>query len=104
MEQLSSTYGTPIALATDSSILAAPFILATGKEVLPIGGFQGGIPAPSLAELRRRIAAGEVRGFLVPRTSDDPRVAWIHSHCIPPPAESQGSSSAPTALYDCRNS
>ena len=102
MEQLSSTYGTPIALATDSSILAAPFILATGKEVLPIGGFQGGIPAPSLAELRRRIAAGEVRAFLVPRSSDDPRIAWIHSHCAPPP-ESQRSSSAPTALYDCRN-
>jgi 4-amino-4-deoxy-L-arabinose transferase-like glycosyltransferase len=103
MEQLSSTYNTPIALATDSSILAAPFILATGKEVLPIGGFQGGIPAPSLSELQRRIAAGEVRAFLVPLASDDPRIAWIHSHCTPPSAESQGSSSAPTALYDCRN-
>jgi 4-amino-4-deoxy-L-arabinose transferase-like glycosyltransferase len=102
LEQLSSTYGTPIALATDSSILAAPFILATGKEVLPIGGFQGGIPAPSLTELQRRIAAGEVRAFLVPVASNDPRIAWIHGHCTPP-TESQGSSSGPTALYDCRN-
>jgi 4-amino-4-deoxy-L-arabinose transferase-like glycosyltransferase len=102
VEQLSSTYGTPIVLATDSSILAAPFILASGREVLPIGGFQGGIPAPSLAELQRRIAAGEVRAFLVPVVSDDPRVIWIHSHCTPP-AESAGSS-APTALYDCRGS
>lgn len=101
MEQLSSTYGTPIALATDSSILAAPFILASGKEVLPIGGFQGGIPSPSLGDLQRRIAAGEVRAFLVPVASEDPRIAWIHGHCTPP-SESAGSS-APTALYDCRN-
>jgi 4-amino-4-deoxy-L-arabinose transferase-like glycosyltransferase len=102
MEQLSATYGTPIALATDSSILAAPFILASGKEILPIGGFQGGIPSPSLTDLRRRIAAKEVRAFLVPVGSDDPRIAWIHSHCAPP-AES-ARSSAPTALYDCRGS
>ena len=100
IEQLSSTYGTPTALATDSSILAAPFILASGREVLPIGGFQGGIPAPSLAELQRRIAAGEVRAFLVPVASDDPRVIWIHTHCAPPP-EAQASGSASTALYDC---
>jgi 4-amino-4-deoxy-L-arabinose transferase-like glycosyltransferase len=101
VEQLSSTYATPIALATDSSILAAPFILASGKEILPIGGYQGGIPAPSLAELQRRIAAKEVRAFLVPLASDDPRVVWIHAHCAPPP-EATSSSSSPTALYDCR--
>jgi 4-amino-4-deoxy-L-arabinose transferase-like glycosyltransferase len=100
IEQLSATYATPIPLATDSSILAAPFILATGREVLPIGGFQGGVPSPSLAELRRRIAAGEVRAFLVPRASDDPRIVWIHAHCTPP-AESRANSGAPTALYDC---
>jgi len=99
MEQLSATYNTPIALATDSSILAAPFILATGREVLPIGGFQGGIPSPTLADLRHRIAAGEVHAFLVPVLSDDPRIVWIHTHCTPPPA--QGNSGTPTALYDC---
>ena len=102
MEQLASTYATPVPFATDSSILAAPFILASGREVLPIGGFQGGIPSPTLADLQRRIAAGEVRAFLVPLTSDDPRVVWIHGHCTPP-AEPQGSSPSPTALYDCRS-
>ncbi len=101
MEQLASTYATPVALATDSSILAAPFILASGREVLPIGGFQGGIPSPTLADLQRRIAAGEVRAFLVPLASEDPRVVWIHGHCTSP-AESPGSSTSPTALYDCR--
>jgi 4-amino-4-deoxy-L-arabinose transferase-like glycosyltransferase len=102
MEQLSATYNTSIALATDSSILAAPFILATGREVLPIGGFQGGVPSPSLADLRRRIAAGEARAFLVPVLSEDPRMVWIHTHCAPPPG-SQSNSNDPTALYDCGN-
>ena len=99
LDQLASTYDTPIPLATDSSILAAPFILATGSEVLPIGGFQGGVPAPSLARLQRYIAAGEVRAFVVPVHSDDPRVEWIHAHCTLPGSEGAGSS--PTALYVC---
>ncbi len=99
VDQLASTYNTPIALATDSSILAAPFILATGSEVLPIGGFQGGIPSPTLARLQRYVAAGEVRAFVVPVHSDDPRIEWIHSHCTLPGSE--GASGGPTALYVC---
>jgi 4-amino-4-deoxy-L-arabinose transferase-like glycosyltransferase len=100
VEELSSTYATPMAMAADSSILAAPYILATGREILPIGGFQGGIPSPSLARLRRYIDSGQVRAFLVPRASSDPRVVWIHAHCAPPPASPSGGH-GPTALYDC---
>jgi 4-amino-4-deoxy-L-arabinose transferase-like glycosyltransferase len=99
VDQLASTYDTPIPLATDSSILAAPFILATGSEVLPIGGFQGGVPSPTLARLQRYIAAGEVRAFVAPVHSDDPRIAWIHAHCMPPGSEGAGNS--PTELYIC---
>ncbi len=98
--ELSSTYGTPIPMATDSSILAAPYILATGREILPIGGFQGGIPAPTLAQLRGYIDSGQVRAILVPRASGDPRIVWIHAHCTAP--EQPGSASGDqTALYDC---
>jgi 4-amino-4-deoxy-L-arabinose transferase-like glycosyltransferase len=100
VEELSSTYGTPMAMAVDSSILAAPYILATGREILPIGGFQGGIPSPSLAQLRRYIDSGQVRAFLVPRVSSDPRIVWIHAHCAPPPVSPSGGH-GPTALYDC---
>jgi 4-amino-4-deoxy-L-arabinose transferase-like glycosyltransferase len=100
VEQLSTTYNTPIPLATDSSILAAPFILATGREVLPIGGFQGGIPAPTLTQLQRYITTGEVRAFLVPVLSDDLRIVWIHAHCTRP-AGSEGEGGGPTALYTC---
>lgn len=94
--ELSSTYGTPIPMATDSSILAAPYILATGREILPIGGFQGGVPAPSLDQLQRYIASGQVRAMLVPRVSADPRIVWIRDHCTAP--EQAGGA---TALYDC---
>jgi 4-amino-4-deoxy-L-arabinose transferase-like glycosyltransferase len=94
--ELSSVYGTPIAMATDSSILAAPYILATGREILPIGGFQGGIPAPGLAQLERYIDSGQVRAMLVPRASNDPRIVWIRDHCVAP--EQAGGT---TALYDC---
>ena len=99
VDQLASTYNTPIPLATDSSILAAPFILATGAEVLPIGGFQGGVPSPTLARLQRYIAAGEVRALLVPVHSNDPRIEWVHAHCAAQGTAS--SSSSPTALYVC---
>ncbi len=101
MEQLSARYGTPIALATDSSILAAPFILATGDEVLPIGGYQGGAPDPSLADIRHLIDAGEVRAFLVPVISDDRRIAWITGHCKPEESHGQRPTATSTELYEC---
>ncbi|HEV2975461.1 MAG TPA: glycosyltransferase family 39 protein [Solirubrobacteraceae bacterium] len=99
--QLTAQYGTPIPLAVDSSILAAPFILATGSEVLPIGGYQGGAPAPSLGDLRRRITAGEVRAFIVPTISSDPRVIWISSHCKPVERQNGHPTATSTELYEC---
>lgn len=100
VEELSSTYATSMAMATDSSILAAPYILATGREILPIGGFQGGIPAPTLTQLRRYVDSGQVRAMLIPSASSDPRIVWIRDHCAAPePSGSEGG--AATALYDC---
>ncbi|HXA55033.1 MAG TPA: hypothetical protein VNV37_09200, partial [Solirubrobacteraceae bacterium] len=97
IEQLASTYTTPIPLVTDSSILAAPLILATGEEVLPIGGYQGGIPEPTLARLQRYVAAGEARAFEAPIQSEDPRIEWVHAHCATRGPVGGG----PTALYVC---
>jgi hypothetical protein len=78
-----STYKTPIAFSTDTSLLAAPIILYTGKEILPIGGYNGGVPSPSLSQLRHYIASDEVRVFLIPikPLSHDPRITWIQAHC-----------------------
>jgi 4-amino-4-deoxy-L-arabinose transferase-like glycosyltransferase len=70
-------------LAVDTSALAAVYILYSGDEVLPIGGYFGGAPAPSLATLRSDIQNGDVYRFQLPLLppSSDPRVRWIEQHC-----------------------
>jgi 4-amino-4-deoxy-L-arabinose transferase-like glycosyltransferase len=72
---------------TDTSGLAQNFILYSGREVLPIGGFLGNVPAPTLATLRADISRGYVRGFVLPVSpaGPDPRVRWIESHCTRQP-------------------
>jgi 4-amino-4-deoxy-L-arabinose transferase-like glycosyltransferase len=74
---------------TDTSGFAQSYILYSGREVLPIGGFLGNVPAPTLATLRADISRGYVRVFVLPVAppGPDPRVRWIESHCIrqPPP-------------------
>jgi 4-amino-4-deoxy-L-arabinose transferase-like glycosyltransferase len=74
---------------TDTSGLAQNYILYSGREVLPIGGFLGNVPAPALATLRADINRGYVRGFVLPVSppGPDPRVRWIESRCTrqPPP-------------------
>jgi 4-amino-4-deoxy-L-arabinose transferase-like glycosyltransferase len=89
-------------LAVDTSILAAPFILYSGDEVLPIGGYFGGVAAPTLSALQSDIDNGYVQLFrvpLVPR-SPDPRVRWVQQHCA-----MTGHSTQPNSLefatYSC---
>ena len=76
-------------LGTDTSGLAQNFILYSGREVLPIGGYLGNVPAPTLAALQADISRGYVRVFVLPvsPSGPDPRVRWIESHCTeePPP-------------------
>jgi 4-amino-4-deoxy-L-arabinose transferase-like glycosyltransferase len=67
-------------LATYTSLLAAPLIYATGQEVLPIGGFQGTNPSPTLNQLQRLIAQGQLHLILGP-ISSDPRMRWAATHC-----------------------
>jgi hypothetical protein len=78
-------------LGTDTSGLAASFILYSGREVLPIGGYLGNGPAPTLATLQADISRGYVRVFILPVSppGQDPRVRWIESHCTrqPPPPD-----------------
>jgi 4-amino-4-deoxy-L-arabinose transferase-like glycosyltransferase len=72
---------------TDTSGLAENYILYSGREVLPIGGFLGNVPAPTLAVLQADISHGYVRGFVLPVSppGPDPRVRWIESHCTRQP-------------------
>ncbi|HEX5853143.1 MAG TPA: hypothetical protein VFY36_08620, partial [Solirubrobacteraceae bacterium] len=87
------------AFAIDTSQLAAPYVLATGREVLPIGGFEGGVPAPTVVRLRSYVASGRVRAFLVPNGERDPRLRWVYAHCKRTTNKTGGK--VPLVLYDC---
>jgi hypothetical protein len=80
LETIASKYRAPIMLAPDTSYLAAQFILTSGREILPIGGYAGGIPSPTLAQLQRYIFSGQLRALLILRSSKDPRIVWIYRH------------------------
>jgi hypothetical protein len=71
--------GAPDLLAAQTAAVAA-FFAASGEEVLPIGGFTGTIPSPTLSQLRAGIRAGRFHLVLAYSTSD-PRIAWIAAHC-----------------------
>ena len=72
----------PYLMATQTAVLAAPFIWASGREVVPIGGFTGTIPEPTLATLQDLIRTGFVATFLQSPTTTDPRLTWITRHCM----------------------
>jgi 4-amino-4-deoxy-L-arabinose transferase-like glycosyltransferase len=87
---------------SDTSGLAANYILFSGREVLPIGGYLGNVPAPTLATLQADIRRGYVRMFLLPVSppGTDPRVQWLESHCTRPP-QPPGRRPAPDAVFIC---
>ncbi|MGH9017722.1 MAG: hypothetical protein ACRDY1_08245, partial [Acidimicrobiales bacterium] len=78
------THNTPILFIADTSAEASPFILASGREVLPIGGFTGAVPSPTLTKIRADITFGQVRLAIIPVVppTSDPRVVWIETHCL----------------------
>lgn len=70
-------------VATYTSLLAAPLIYSTGQEVLPIGGFQGSAPAPTLPGLERLVDDNQV-GVIIGPTSTDARMRWAANRCPVP--------------------
>ena len=50
---------------TDTSGLAQSYILYSGREVLPIGGFLGNVSASALATLQADISCGYMRVFVL---------------------------------------
>ena len=95
--------GAPDLMATQTSALAAPFIYVSGQEVLPIGGFTGTIPEPSLAAIRSMIRAGDFHLVLQSPSTTDPRLVWIARHCIsiPQPAGVSVPSRTRYAIHYC---
>ncbi|MGA2521779.1 MAG: glycosyltransferase family 39 protein [Acidimicrobiales bacterium] len=77
--------GQGIVWGVDTSGVAAPFVMVTGREFLPIGGFSGNVPEPTLAQLRRLIDTARLSTLVVPvrPPGRDPRVLWVRAHCVP---------------------
>jgi len=75
-------HGAPALMAAQTSAVAAPFIYATGDEVLPLGGFTGVIPSPTDAQLRAWIAAGFFHLALIAEPGATPGTASIAAHCL----------------------
>ena len=57
--------GSRWAAATTGSMSAAPIQLASGKAVMAVGGFNGSDDAPTLAEFKAWVAAGDIGYFVV---------------------------------------
>jgi 4-amino-4-deoxy-L-arabinose transferase-like glycosyltransferase len=92
----------PYLMATQTAVLAAPFIWASGREVVPIGGFTGTIPEPTLATLQGLIKTGFVATFLQSPTTTDPRLAWIAGHCLNATRRASAQRAVlPLAIYFC---
>jgi 4-amino-4-deoxy-L-arabinose transferase-like glycosyltransferase len=73
--------GAPYLLATQTAALASVFIYDSGLEALPIGGFTGTIPAPTLRQLQDDIRTGRFH-LVLAAASTDPRLRWIAAHCM----------------------
>jgi 4-amino-4-deoxy-L-arabinose transferase-like glycosyltransferase len=80
--------GAPYLMATQTADIAAAYSL-DGQEVLPIGGFTGSIPSPTLAQLEADIRAGKFHLVIGLARTTDPRMEWIAAHCYNYPATSQ---------------
>ena len=95
--------GAPYLMATQTAALASPFIYASGQEVLPIGGFTGTIPEPSLANIRSLIRRGAFHLVLQSPSTTDPRLVLITRHCIAVPQPKGVSVQTRTgyAIYYC---
>ena len=92
--------GTTYVFATHSALIASPFIFGTGKEILPIGGFTGLAPEPTVAQLSQDVASGQLR-FVLANPSSDPRIQWVEAHCKALNPQVPGQHSALLGLYLC---
>jgi len=67
----------------ETSITAGGYILATGHEFLPVGGYSGVVPSPTLGQFERDIDEGRVRRVTAATNplSANPIMRWVVAHC-----------------------
>ena len=102
-------------LAVSSWSEASAYILATGQDVMPMGGFSGSVPEPTLARVKQLVSTGQLRFFLLGgaggfggpgRGGADSTTAqvtsWVESACAAVPAADYGGTSGSTETpYAC---
>jgi 4-amino-4-deoxy-L-arabinose transferase-like glycosyltransferase len=95
----------PIAQVDDTANSAAPLIMVTGREFLPLGGYLGTLPVPTLSELKHLVKTHQVIEFVVPITppGSDPRTAWVRRSCRRIYA-TRSSHGVDIGTYDCDES
>jgi 4-amino-4-deoxy-L-arabinose transferase-like glycosyltransferase len=109
--------GAEFVAATDSWRTAATYIMATGQAFMPMGGFSGEIPHPTLTEVRQLVNGGQLRYFLlgpsgtfslaqlpgaVSATSTTSEViAWVKASCTKVAAADYGDSASTGTVYRC---
>jgi 4-amino-4-deoxy-L-arabinose transferase-like glycosyltransferase len=112
-------------MAAQDADQASPYILATGQEVLALGGFSGLAPEPTLAHVQQLVSSGQLRFFQLgggpggaaARGTSFERVkiiTWVENSCHRLPASDYGGNpttstrpspgaqgGGPVALYQC---
>ena len=102
-------------LAVSSWSQASAYILATGQEVMPMGGFSGSVPEPTLARVKQLVATGQLKFFLLGGAGGfggpgrggggtaTQVASWVESACAVVPAADYGATSVGSAgtLYAC---
>ena len=99
--------GASYLLAANSWTEAAPYILATGQEVLTMGGFSGTVPFPALPRLQQLVSSGQLKFFLLDGSAGNATMAavevWVEDSCATVPAKDYAgtSSNGAETLYEC---
>ncbi len=80
--------GSKYLLATFGGMSAAPYITATGENILPIGGFDGADPTPTLAVFKALVQSGDVKFVLTGSANGQGSSAatteiesWVTTNC-----------------------
>jgi 4-amino-4-deoxy-L-arabinose transferase-like glycosyltransferase len=98
--------GASYLMAVSSWSVASPYIISTGQEVMPMGGFSGTVPEPTLAKVKALVSSGQLRFFLLNGTGSGLGVAgggrgaggstaqtitsWVEGSCRTVPAQDYG--------------
>ena len=123
--------GAKYVFATTSWSTASPYIMADGADVLPMGGFTGEVPSPTLAQVQQDVASGQLHYVLLSggtggaaggfagfggfgggggASAPSTKVAdWVRSSCTVVPASAYGAATGTTPgaasgaqqLYQC---